>query len=254
MRDKFIDTLNLWLHVSPGSLQRIKDIVQMLYNASLMLDDVEDISSLRRGQPATHIFYGPSQTVNSANFVYVKTVHEITRLHNPKCMEIFIDSYPLNHTGGLFRLMLRLLEAESLISLPSSLLLSRLLTLTGRYYQIRDDYLNLTSEDYTSKKGFCKDLDKGKLSLPLIHLLKHTAHPGRFLTAIYKRPLGSETHLQPEIKTAILAGMEEAGSFEYTRDVLRYLHAELIKQLNDAEDKLGRNTGARMLLLGLGLV
>jgi ophiobolin F synthase len=51
-----------------------------------------------------------------------------------------------NKTGGLFRLMARLMEAES----PSPITtphLSRLLTLIGRYYQIRDDYMNLTSAD-----------------------------------------------------------------------------------------------------------
>jgi geranylgeranyl pyrophosphate synthase len=52
-----------------------------------------------------------------------------------------------NKTGGLFRLMLRLMTAESPISRPLDAALSRLLTYTGRYYQIRDDYLNLTSAD-----------------------------------------------------------------------------------------------------------
>jgi geranylgeranyl pyrophosphate synthase len=51
-----------------------------------------------------------------------------------------------NKTGGLFRLMLRLMEAEAPTSNPNPSL-ARLLTLVGRYYQIRDDYLNLTSSD-----------------------------------------------------------------------------------------------------------
>jgi geranylgeranyl pyrophosphate synthase len=51
-----------------------------------------------------------------------------------------------NKTGGLFRLMVRLMEAES-PSPTTTPHLSRLLTLTGRYYQIRDDYMNLTSAD-----------------------------------------------------------------------------------------------------------
>lgn len=145
------------------------------YLISCRLDDIEDASSLRRGHPATHIFYGISQTINSANFAYVQTVLETTKLKGQKCMEIFIDELSNLHrgqsldlhwrhharcpsiddyitmvdnkTGGLFRLMLRLMEAESPTSLPSTISLARLLTLTGRYYQIRDDYLNLTSSD-----------------------------------------------------------------------------------------------------------
>lgn len=184
----------------------------MLHNSSLMLvlsprltslitltrecrlDDIEDESSLRRGQPATHIFYGQSQTINSANYVYVKSVAQLLRLQNEKCRDIFIGiSAPLfsrsmpclvtdwqyidelsnlhlgqgldlywrfhgrcptvdeyivmidNKTGGLFRLMLRLMDAEASVSSTASL--AKLLTLTGRYYQIRDDYKNLTSQE-----------------------------------------------------------------------------------------------------------
>ncbi|KAL5047929.1 isoprenoid synthase domain-containing protein [Aspergillus fruticulosus] len=278
-RNKFMDALNLWLRVPPSSFQRIKNIVHMLHNSSLMLDDIEDISYLRRGQPATHAFYGISQTINSANLVYVKTVHEVTRLHNPKCMEIFIDElvnlhrgqsldlywrhharcpttdeYVMmvdNKTGGLFRLMLRLMDAESPISVPLDTSLTTLLTLTGRYYQIRDDYLNLTSADYNSKKGFCEDFDEGKFSILLIHLLNHTPYPDRITSVIYNRPAG--TKLQREVKSYILDAMETARTFEYTRGVLKLLHEELMRTLDEVESKLGANDSARLLLLGLGL-
>ncbi|KAL4746600.1 hypothetical protein BDW72DRAFT_207213 [Aspergillus terricola var. indicus] len=280
-RDKFIDSLNLWLQVPARSFDRIKDIIHMLHNASLMLDDIEDTSSLRRGQLATHTFYGTSQTINSANFVYVKTVGEVMRLNNPECMNIFseelgnlhcgqsldlywrhhgrcptIDDYIMmvdNKTGGLFRLMLRLMEAESPISLPSnkSTSLLRLLTYTGRYYQIRDDYLNLTSADYKSKKGFCEDFDEGKFSLPLIHLLNRTTHRDRIMSVIYNR--NPETRLRKEVKAYILDSMEAARTFDYTRKVMKHLHKELMKTLDEVEGTLGTNDNARMLLLGLGV-
>ncbi|KAL4903354.1 isoprenoid synthase domain-containing protein [Aspergillus multicolor] len=278
-RDKLLDAVNQWFQAPASSAQRIKNIVHMLHNSSLMLDDIEDASALRRGQPATHTFYGVSQTINSANYIYVSTVHEVTQLYNPKCLEIFIDelrnlhrgqSLDLywrhharcptteeyivmadNKTGGLFRLMLRLVTAESLISRPLDPSLSRLLTLTGRYYQIRDDYLNLTSVDYESKKGFCEDFDEGKFSLPLIHLLTHTRHPDRITSALFNRAPG--LNLPREVKQHILAAMEEARTLDYTRDVLKYLHEELMHALDEAEDRLGTNNGVRMILLGLGL-
>ncbi|KAI9376181.1 isoprenoid synthase domain-containing protein [Aspergillus egyptiacus] len=282
-RNKFIDTLNTWLRVPSESLQVIKNIVSMLHNTSLMLDDVEDLSSLRRGHPATHVFYGMSQTINSANFTYVKVVRETTRLRSPNAMEIFLDeltnlhcgqSYDLhwrhqarcptteeyiimvdNKTGGLFRLMLRLMHAESSTSssttpTPS---LTRLLTLTGRYYQIRDDYLNLTSSDYTSKKGFCEDLDEGKFSLPLIHLLEHTPHPDRITAAIYNHRGGCAAKLTREVKRHILDEMESARTLDYVREVIAHLHGEIMATLNEVERELGTNEAARGLLVGLGL-
>ena len=53
-RDAFIDALTVWLPVSQGDVDRIKETIRMLHNASLMLDDIEDGSQLRRGRPATH--------------------------------------------------------------------------------------------------------------------------------------------------------------------------------------------------------
>jgi geranylgeranyl pyrophosphate synthase len=46
-------------------------------------------------------------------------------------------------TGALFNMLVRLMGAKS--HSPSILDLSRLMTLLGRYFQIRDDYMNLTS-------------------------------------------------------------------------------------------------------------
>jgi hypothetical protein len=50
-----------------------------------------------------------------------------------------------NKTGAFFRLVLRLLEAEAQSQPVPELM--HLLTLLGRYYQIRDDYMNLASDE-----------------------------------------------------------------------------------------------------------
>lgn len=82
---------------------------------------------------------------------------ELSNLHTGQSLDLYwryhgrcpsINEYIMmvdNKTGGLFRLMLRLMEAESPNASSASLV--KLLTLTGRYYQIRDDYLNLTSAE-----------------------------------------------------------------------------------------------------------
>jgi geranylgeranyl pyrophosphate synthase len=79
-------------------------------------------------------------------------------------------------TGGLFRLLGRLMESESSLGtdLTGRFRIEGFTTLVGRYFQIRDDYQNLCSPGYASQKGFCEDLDEGKFSLPLIHTLEHT--------------------------------------------------------------------------------
>lgn len=58
------------------------------------------------------------------------------------------DADSLTHvieTGGLFRLLLRLMEAISLSTNKPNL--SHLMVLLGRHFGIRDDYQNLKSKD-----------------------------------------------------------------------------------------------------------
>ena len=39
----------------------------------------------------------------------------------------------------------------------------------GVLFQIRDDYMNLQNDDYTTNKGFAEDLTEGKFSFPIVH-------------------------------------------------------------------------------------
>ena len=66
VRGKLIDCFQLWFRVESESvLQSIKEIIGDLHNASLLVDDIEDNSTLRRGIPVAHKVFGaqpyPSQ-------------------------------------------------------------------------------------------------------------------------------------------------------------------------------------------------
>lgn len=44
--------------------------------------------------------------------------------------------------------------------------------LLGLYFQIRDDYCNLSLKEYSENKSFCEDLTEGKFSFPIIHAIQ----------------------------------------------------------------------------------
>ncbi|KND93463.1 Ophiobolin F synthase [Tolypocladium ophioglossoides CBS 100239] len=90
-RDQAIDSLNTWLKVPPKSAKIIKNVVKMLHGASLMLDDLEDGSPLRRGKPSTHNIHGTAQTINSATYQYIQATGLVAELSNPSCFPIFIE-------------------------------------------------------------------------------------------------------------------------------------------------------------------
>ncbi|EDN94836.1 hypothetical protein SS1G_10711 [Sclerotinia sclerotiorum 1980 UF-70] len=69
VRDDLIDGLNNWFFVPRGALTTIRELIKTLNNVSLMLDDIEDETTIRRGYPATHVVFGVSQTLNSVNYI-----------------------------------------------------------------------------------------------------------------------------------------------------------------------------------------
>lgn len=141
IRKQLIEAFNAWLDVPPESLAIITNVVGMLHTSSLLIDDVEDSSMLRRGLPVAHSIFGTAQTINSANYVYFAALQELFKLENPEVIKIYSeelcnlhrgqgmdlfwrdtltcpseDDYLEmvgNKTGGLFRLAVKLMQAES---------------------------------------------------------------------------------------------------------------------------------------------
>lgn len=70
IRSALVDAFNVWLQVPKARLDIVKSIVQQLHTASLLVDDVEDSSDLRRANPVAHKIFGVAQTINGANYVY----------------------------------------------------------------------------------------------------------------------------------------------------------------------------------------
>ncbi|WFD34900.1 hypothetical protein MCUN1_001745 [Malassezia cuniculi] len=203
IRTRLIDAFNSWLCVSPEALQRTTDIVRRLHTASLLMDDVEDSSALRRGAPTAHMIYGVAQTVNAANYVYFEVMADIVRmcesdtqrfiidelvhLHRGQGMDLFwrdslvcpteaeyVDMV-VNKTGGLFRIAIKLMLGSCGKQIPD---LIPLVNLIGLLFQIRDDYSNLQSAQLAQHKGFCEDLTEGKFSFPIIHAIRSGASTG----------------------------------------------------------------------------
>ncbi|KAJ4406920.1 geranylgeranyl pyrophosphate synthetase [Didymella pomorum] len=273
IRSQCIAAFNLWLQVPPERLEVITRVVGMLHTASLLVDDVEDNSILRRGIPVANSIFGVAQTINSANYVYFKALQELMHMGNPKLIEIFteellnlhrgqgMDLYwrdsltcPSeadylemvgNKTGGLFRLAIKLMQAESAVRVDCAPLVSTI----GLLFQILDDHLNLSpTSGYSSLKGLCEDLTEGKFSFPVIHAIR--ADPSnQILINILKQKTTDE-----EVKRYALKYMESKGSFEYSKKVIDELRGKTEDLVKGIEQGLGDRgkEGAEALRTMLG--
>ncbi|KAK4823818.1 hypothetical protein QYF61_006664 [Mycteria americana] len=255
VRTKLSQAFNHWLNVPEDKIQVIIEVTEMLHNASLLVDDIEDNSKLRRGFPVAHSIYGIPSVINCANYVYFLGLEKVLTLDHPDAVKVFTrqllelhkgqgldiywrDTYTcpteaeykamvLQKTGGLFGLAVGLMQLFSNYKKD----LKPLLNTLGLFFQIRDDYANLHSKEYSENKSFCEDLTEGKFSFPTIH-------------AIWSRP--ESTQVQNilrqrteniDIKKYCVHYLENVGSFEYTRNTLKELESEAYKQI----ESLGGN-------------
>jgi geranylgeranyl pyrophosphate synthase len=99
MRNTAIDALNVWYDVPPKFTAHISSVLHGLHTSSLMLDDIEDNSPLRRGKPATHCVFGIAQTINSANFQFAETLNIVRKELGSECLGVYAEELRLLHIG-----------------------------------------------------------------------------------------------------------------------------------------------------------
>ncbi|KAJ5301085.1 uncharacterized protein N7443_006087, partial [Penicillium atrosanguineum] len=236
VREVLIDALNVWMGLPDRNVKTIKSIAQKLHSSSLMLDDIEDSSPLRRGNPATHTVFGPASTINCANYMLIDVMDEVRQFGGPQCMSILIEELrkfecpseedwkcvPLRPMIGNSSSFLKRDMAQ--INL-SSAIDSEFMSLLGKYFQVRDDYMNLMDNEYTSEKGFCEDLDEGKFSFPLVHAW-NSQPPDLILRGILQERKASGSLSVPH-KKIVLDRLRHAGSMEHTLKTLKGLESDI---------------------------
>jgi len=267
VRGKLIDCFQLWLNIPSEQkdvLLKIKEIVGDLHNASLLIDDIEDNSHLRRGVPVAHKIYGVAPVINCANYMYFIALDKCHALNNQKAMQVFVQemlnlhrgqgndimwrdnlSCPteeqycqmvIDKTGGLFRLAVGLMQSFASTKINSDF--TPLVDKLAMYFQIRDDLINLADPEYFKSKSFCEDLTEGKFSFPIIHCVRNDPLDHTILSILKQKTSDLD------VKKYAQGFMREAGSLVYTRERCRSLKVEIIQLV----DELGGNTPLLKLL------
>ncbi|KAL4981409.1 isoprenoid synthase domain-containing protein [Aspergillus falconensis] len=300
IRTKLATALNTWFNLPTQQLILIKEIITDLHNSTLILDDIQDDSELRRGSPTTHRVFGSAQCINSATYM---VVHAAQKVHDasrgcPDLEQVFLgglaelargQSWDLQwkfearcpsvgeymamidgKTGAMFVMLLRMMvvlartdtgtetetETQSQSATPTISVqswplsdLERLMQLFGRLFQVRDDYQNLRDETYAKQKGFCEDLDEGKLSFPVIACCE--ADPSARASML--KLLGTKKQgkrVSEAQKMQMLRLILDSGALHRTWEVIQCLIEEIRAALGVVEERLGaRNSALRLIIL-----
>lgn len=262
-------------------------IPEVIHNGTLMVDDIEDASEYRRGKPCTYKIYGVDIAVNAGNTMYYLPllplmanreklgaeklskvyeiyVQEMINLSLGQAMDIAwhrgiasadeIDEKDYLQmcaykTGTLARMAARMAAVLADADDDLVMKLGHFAESIGVAFQIQDDILDLTGEEFAEKKGGRgQDITEGKRTLIVIHTLKN-ANPEdkRRLMEILRMHTRDQ-----KIRDEAIAIMQKYGSIEYAKETARRIVEEswiqVKKLLPETEAKEKLNAFARFLI------
>ena len=228
---------------------------ELLHNGSIMIDDIEDSSELRRGKKCTHLIFGEDIAINAGNTMYFlpmillyrnelklkdKTIRkiydlcsiEMMRLSAGQGMDILWhrenqDYLTEEHylqmcaykTGALTRLSAKLGGILAGATEKEIEKIGKYAESIGIAFQIQDDVLNLIGEEFGKEKGIGEDVHEGKKTLILLHTLRKASEKDkkRLLEIIESHPSDQKAI------TEAIGLMEKYGSIDYAKEKAKNL-------------------------------
>jgi geranylgeranyl pyrophosphate synthase len=87
-------------------------VLEILHAGSLIVDDVEDQSEQRRGQPALHRFVGEPLAINTGSWMYFWALAELARLAIPNALDLAVAALVRCHQGQALDLAMNVVELD----------------------------------------------------------------------------------------------------------------------------------------------
>ncbi len=225
--------------VSGDQHVKLAAVIEFLHTATLLHDDVVDRSSLRRGRATVNALWGNPPSILVGDFLYSRAFQMMVQVGNGDVMRVLADATNVIAEGEvmqlaqigdiatseeLYMMVIRnktamLFEASShigaIIAGPEPGIIEALRCYglhLGLAYQLVDDYLDYAGDTATMGKNVGDDLAEGKVTLPLIHTMRHGSPEDANLVreALRER--------NPARLDAIAHAVRRSGALDYTFD------------------------------------
>lgn len=251
-----------------GDLKKLQDfciVPELIHNGTLIVDDVEDSSELRRGKPTIHKIFGIDLAINAGNALYFMPLIVFLKNRNKVSEKILLRAYEVYieeminisfgqaidivwhkgikidedikedeyltmcalKTGTLARMSARL--AATLCEASEEVVerLGRFAESLGIAFQIQDDILDITSPESIGKE-YGNDIKEGKRTLMVIYTLRkaNKKDKDRLLEILNKH-----TDNMEERKEAIDI-LNKYGAVEYSQNVARKIIEKAWKEID----------------------
>jgi octaprenyl-diphosphate synthase len=237
-------------------------IVEMIHTATLVHDDILDEAVIRRHAATVNAEWGNEAAVLLGDYLFTHAFHlaaslestlacrwighatnlvcegEMQQVHNRGNFDLDENAYfaiVRGKTAELTAVSCRLGAHYAGASKATVEALENYGRDLGVAFQIADDVLDIWGEERTTGKSLGTDLEKQKLTLPLIRLLA-VAPPA---TAQRVRALLAEA--RPENRRVLRGDLEESGALDYAWDRARQCAAQAQANLDGLADSQAKS-------------
>jgi octaprenyl-diphosphate synthase len=246
--------------------------IEFIHTATLLHDDVVDISSLRRGRPTANAEFGNAPSVLVGDFLYTRAFQLMVQLGDMDVLHHMADTTNIIAEGEVLQLVragdANTSEAQYLdvITRKTAILfaaachgaaalagekesvrqsLSDFGLNLGIAFQMIDDVLDYEGDPKTMGKNVGDDLTEGKATLPLIHALREGSDAEKALVH------DAITQKSADNIDDIIKAVQRCGSLDYSRAQAKNYHDLAMQALNLLPASEARNSMERIAHLSI---
>lgn len=217
-------------------------VIEFIHTATLLHDDVVDMSSLRRGRPTVNAQWNNPSSVLVGDFIYSRAFQVLVQIGDMRVMEIMADTTNKIAEGEVLQLISKSTPSSSeemymkvihnktailfqaaaqcgaILSGASDTVQNSLGTYglnLGMAFQLIDDLLDYDGNAAELGKNVGDDLAEGKPTLPLIYTIEHASKSDAELIL---HCLKADS-VNNEDTSAIIKLVKTSGALDYTRTI-----------------------------------
>jgi octaprenyl-diphosphate synthase len=227
-------------------------IIEFIHTATLLHDDVVDISDLRRGRPTANAEFGNAPSVLVGDFLYTRAFQLMVQLADMDVLAHMADTTNTIAEGEVLQLAragqpgttqeqyLDVITRKTAIlfaaacygaaalsgaDLNTRQVLQGFGLNLGIAFQMIDDVLDYEGDPGTMGKNIGDDLTEGKATLPLIHAMREGTHAEQ---ALIRSAITTKSAVRID---EVIAAVKRCGSLAYTRAQAQHFHDQALAQL-----------------------
>lgn len=237
---------------------RFAAVVEFIHTATLLHDDVVDLSTLRRGLPTANAKFGNAPSVLVGDFIYTRAFQLMVGLGNMALLAHMAETTNTIAAGEVMQLMhagdpdTQAEQYQEIIRRKTAALFAAAChgaallhdadtahaealrdygMHLGVAFQLADDLLDYAGDPQQTGKNVGDDLNEGKITLPLLHAMKVGEESDRDFVADTLRNKNGSAFAD------IMAIVQRTGGIDATRETAQAHQAKAISAI----EKLGEN-------------